>query len=75
MIANICKYQFADNWHQATKYLQDIAGGIVASAPSSKDLFNPEIGGMVDKYLAGGGRFHGRQAPHDQARERHRLFL
>ncbi len=53
MIANICKYQFADNWHQATKYLQDIAGGIVASAPSSKDLFNPEIGGMVDKYLAG----------------------
>ena len=34
MIANICKYQFADNWHTATKYLQDIAGGIVATALS-----------------------------------------
>ena len=53
MIANICKYQFADNWHQATKYLQDIAGGIVATAPSSKDYFNPETGPLIDKYLAG----------------------
>jgi len=53
MIANICKYQFADNWHQATKYLQDIAGGIVATAPSAKDYYNPETHALIEKYLAG----------------------
>jgi len=53
MIANICKYQFADNWHQATKYLQDISGGIVATAPSAKDYFNPATHALLEKYLAG----------------------
>lgn len=53
LIANICKYEFANNWHDATKYLQDIAGGIVATAPSSKDFFNPETRAMMEKYFAG----------------------
>ena len=53
MYANICKFYFADNWHQATKYIQDIAGGIVATAPSSKDFYNPETHDMIDKYFAG----------------------
>lgn len=53
MIANVAKLFFADNWHQATKHLQDIAGGIVATIPSSKDYFNPETHDIVDKYLAG----------------------
>jgi 4-hydroxybutyryl-CoA dehydratase / vinylacetyl-CoA-Delta-isomerase len=53
MIANICKYYFADNWHQATKYIQDIAGGIAVTSPSGKDFMNPEISGMLNKYLGG----------------------
>jgi 4-hydroxybutyryl-CoA dehydratase/vinylacetyl-CoA-Delta-isomerase len=53
MYANICKFYFADNWHQATKYIQDIAGGIVATCPSSKDYQNPEIHNLLDKYLGG----------------------
>jgi 4-hydroxybutyryl-CoA dehydratase/vinylacetyl-CoA-Delta-isomerase len=53
MYANICKFYFADNWHQATKFLQDIAGGIVATCPSSKDFLNPEIHDLLDKYLGG----------------------
>ncbi len=53
MYANITKLFFADNWHQATKYLQDIAGGIVATAPSGKDYFNPETHDMIEKYLGG----------------------
>jgi 4-hydroxybutyryl-CoA dehydratase/vinylacetyl-CoA-Delta-isomerase len=53
MYANICKFHFADNWHQATKYIQDIAGGIVATCPSSKDYLNPETHDMLDKYLGG----------------------
>jgi 4-hydroxybutyryl-CoA dehydratase/vinylacetyl-CoA-Delta-isomerase len=53
LYANICKFYFADNWHQATKYIQDIAGGIVATAPSSKDYLNPEIHDLLEKYLGG----------------------
>ena len=53
MIANIAKLHFADNWHQGIKYLQDIAGGIVATAPSAADYFNPETHDMIEKYLGG----------------------
>ena len=53
MSANIAKFFYADNWHQATKYVQDIAGGIVATAPSSKDFFNPETHDIIEKYLGG----------------------
>jgi 4-hydroxybutyryl-CoA dehydratase/vinylacetyl-CoA-Delta-isomerase len=53
MYANICKFYFADNWHQATKYIQDIAGGITVTCPSSKDYFNPETHALLDKYLGG----------------------
>jgi 4-hydroxybutyryl-CoA dehydratase/vinylacetyl-CoA-Delta-isomerase len=53
MIANICKLFFADNWHQATKYLQDIAGGIVATVPSARDFLNPETHDLMEKYFGG----------------------
>ncbi len=53
MYANIAKFFFADNWHQATKYIQDIAGGIVATVPSAEDFLNPETHSMIDKYLGG----------------------
>jgi len=53
MYANICKFHFADNWHQATKFIQDIAGGIVATCPSSKDFFNPEIHDLLEKAFGG----------------------
>jgi 4-hydroxybutyryl-CoA dehydratase/vinylacetyl-CoA-Delta-isomerase len=53
MYANIAKFFFADNWHQATKFIQDIAGGIVATVPSGADYFNPETHDLLDKYLGG----------------------
>ena len=53
MYANICKHYFADNWHQATKYAQDIAGGLAVTAPSGADFFNPATHGLIDKYLGG----------------------
>jgi 4-hydroxybutyryl-CoA dehydratase/vinylacetyl-CoA-Delta-isomerase len=53
MYANICKFYFADNWHQATKYIQDIAGGITVTCPSGKDFMNPETHELLDKYLGG----------------------
>lgn len=51
MHANIAKLFFADNWHQAIKYVQDIAGGIVATAPSAADWDNPELRPLIEKYL------------------------
>jgi 4-hydroxybutyryl-CoA dehydratase/vinylacetyl-CoA-Delta-isomerase len=56
MIANICKFYFADNWHTATKYIQDIGGGIVVTAPSYKDYVNPETHDLLEKYFGGSSR-------------------
>ncbi len=53
MYSNSAKYYFADNYHQAIKNLQDIAGGLVCTVPSSKDLENPETRPLLEKYLTG----------------------
>ncbi len=53
MYSNIAKYYFADNYHQAIKHVQDIAGGLVCTVPSSKDLLNPETRPLLEKYLTG----------------------
>ncbi len=53
MYSNIAKYYFADNYHQAIKHVQDIAGGLVCTVPSSKDFFNPETRPLLEKYLGG----------------------
>ena len=32
---------------------QDLAGGLVSTAPSEKELSHPELGALLDKYLKG----------------------
>ncbi len=51
MYSNAAKYYFADNYHQAIKHVQDIAGGLVCTVPSKKDLDNPETRPLLEKYL------------------------
>ena len=51
--SNCAKLWFADNWHQAVKYLHDITGGISATMPSWEDWQNPETRKYIDKYLGG----------------------
>ena len=53
VMGNAAKFFFADNYHQAVKAVQDIAGGIVATVPSEHDWNNPETRGDLEKYLAG----------------------
>lgn len=53
MYANIAKYFFANNFHEATKIIQDIGGGIIGTIPSSKDFSNPETRKFIEKYLGG----------------------
>jgi len=55
--SNCAKFWFAENWHQAVKYVEDIAGGIAATMPSMKDWENPETRPYIEKYLAGDARY------------------
>lgn len=50
---NAGKYHFAAGFHGAIALLQDLAGGLVVTAPGIEDLEHPELGPLVDKYLAG----------------------
>lgn len=38
----IFKYHLADNFHDAAKTVQDLAGGLVITQPTTRDLENPE---------------------------------
>jgi len=50
---NCAKFWFADNYHQAIKYLQDITGGIAGTMPSQEDWDNEETRPYIEKYLGG----------------------
>jgi aromatic ring hydroxylase len=53
MLVNIAKHHFASHYHQAVGWVQDIAGGLVVTGPSGRDLQSAEIGPYVTKYLGG----------------------
>jgi len=48
---NMAKYHFAHNYHDVVKIVQDLAGGIVVTAPTYKDYQRPELHDFIDKYL------------------------
>lgn len=50
---NVAKLQFATGYHAALAHVQDIAGGIVVTAPSEEDLENPDTGEQLKRYLGG----------------------
>jgi 4-hydroxybutyryl-CoA dehydratase/vinylacetyl-CoA-Delta-isomerase len=53
LTVNMAKHHFAAHYHQALAYVQDITGGLAATAPALEDLQNPELAGYLRKYLAG----------------------
>ncbi|MFT7606466.1 MAG: 4-hydroxybutyryl-CoA dehydratase/vinylacetyl-CoA-Delta-isomerase [Saprospiraceae bacterium] len=53
MLANVCKHHVTKMPYEIGRLAQDIAGGLVATLPSEKDLNHPEIGGLLKKYLRG----------------------
>jgi 4-hydroxybutyryl-CoA dehydratase/vinylacetyl-CoA-Delta-isomerase len=48
---NIAKYHFAHNYHDIVKIIQDLAGGLVVTAPTYKDYQLDELRPFIDKYL------------------------
>jgi len=53
VLANTSKLFEGKEYHEVIRLLVDIAGGLVADLPSEKDLRNPDIGPLVEKYLKG----------------------
>ncbi|NND30973.1 MAG: 4-hydroxybutyryl-CoA dehydratase, partial [Saprospiraceae bacterium] len=51
MLANVCKHHVTKMPYDIGRIAQDLAGGLVATLPSEKDLDHPEIGQLIHKYL------------------------
>ena len=50
-LVNVAKLHFAANYHQALAWVQDVAGGLLATGPSAEDLEDPKLGALIDRYL------------------------
>jgi len=53
MIANVCKHHVTKMPYEIGRLAQDIAGGLLVTAPSQRDFDSPEIGDKIRKYLKG----------------------
>jgi 4-hydroxybutyryl-CoA dehydratase/vinylacetyl-CoA-Delta-isomerase len=53
MLANVCKHHVTKMPFEMGRIAQDLAGGLVSTAPSEKELKHPELGALLDKYLKG----------------------
>ncbi len=53
LLANVCKQNVTRFPYEIARLAEDIAGGLMVTAPSEKDLNDPVIGGYVEKYLKG----------------------
>jgi 4-hydroxybutyryl-CoA dehydratase/vinylacetyl-CoA-Delta-isomerase len=53
MLANVCKHHVTRMPYEIARLAQDLAGGIMVTAPSQQELEHPEVGAMVRKYLRG----------------------
>jgi 4-hydroxybutyryl-CoA dehydratase/vinylacetyl-CoA-Delta-isomerase len=53
LLANCTKLNVTRNVYEICRLAHDIAGGLIATLPSEKDLQHPEIGALVKKYFRG----------------------
>jgi 4-hydroxybutyryl-CoA dehydratase/vinylacetyl-CoA-Delta-isomerase len=53
LLANVCKQNVTRFPYEIARLAEDIAGGVMVTMPSEKDLQNPETGKYVKKYLRG----------------------
>ena len=57
LVANMAKLHFASKYHEFVKLIQDIGGGIIATAPDKKDWENPDIHDYLEHYLGGAEQY------------------
>ncbi len=53
LLANVTKHNVTRYIYEIARLAQDIAGGLLATMPSEKDLRDPYLGKYVEKYLKG----------------------
>ena len=53
LLANVCKQNITRFPYEICRLAEDIAGGMMVTLASEKDLKNPEIGKVLEKYLKG----------------------
>lgn len=53
LLANVCKQNITRFPYEIVRLAEDIAGGLMVTAPSEADLRNPKLGPVIDKYLRG----------------------
>ena len=53
LLANVCKQNVTRFPYEIVRLAEDIAGGVVVTAPSEADFRDPKLGPLVDKYLRG----------------------
>lgn len=53
MLANVCKHNVTRFTYELGRLAEDLAGGLMVTAPAAEDFEHPEIGPLLRKYLAG----------------------
>ena len=53
MLANVCKHNVTRFPYELSRLAQDIAGGLMVTMPSEKDLENSETGDLIRKFIKG----------------------
>lgn len=53
MLANVCKQNVTRFPYEIARLAEDIAGGLMVTMPSERDLRSPEVGKLVEKYFQG----------------------
>ncbi len=53
LLANVCKQNVTRFPYEIARLAEDLAGGLMVTMPSEKDLNHPEIGLLLEKYLRG----------------------
>ena len=53
LYSNVGKVLTIEGFHESLRILQDLAGGLTQTVPSSKDYENPQVKAYLDKYLKG----------------------
>ncbi|SPF50933.1 4-hydroxybutyryl-CoA dehydratase/vinylacetyl-CoA-Delta-isomerase (fragment) [Syntrophobacter sp. SbD1] len=57
LLANVCKQNVTRFPYEIARLAEDLAGGLMVTMPSEKDLRHPEIGKVIEKYLRGSSAF------------------
>lgn len=53
LLANVCKLNVTRHPYEIVRLMEDIAGGIMVTAPSEADLRSETVGKYIEKYLVG----------------------